>query len=55
MNGEKRLHTLFVDTYDKGHGSLKRSFGEKGLWSDEIEQKNRHCRYKNKPLWIRNP
>ncbi len=39
MNGEKRLHTLFVDSSDKGHGTLKKSFGEKGLWSDEIEQK----------------
>lgn len=39
MNGVKRLHTLSVDTSDKGHGTLKKSFGEKGLWSDEIEQK----------------
>jgi len=39
MNGEKRLQALSVDTSDKGHGTLKKSFREKGLWSDEIEQK----------------
>ena len=39
MNGRKRLHTLSVDTSDKGHGTLKKSFGEKVLWSDIIEQK----------------
>jgi len=39
MNGKKRLHTLSVDTSNKGHGTLTKTFGEKGLWSDEIEQK----------------
>jgi hypothetical protein len=39
MKGEKSCRALSVETSDKGHGTLKKSFGEKGLWSDEIEQK----------------
>jgi len=39
MKGRHKLHTLFVDTSSPGHGTLKKSFGEKGLWSDDIEQK----------------
>ena len=39
MNGLYKLHALFVDTSIKGHGTLKKTFGEKGLWTNNIEQK----------------
>ena len=39
MNERCRLHTFLVDTSKKGHGTLKKTFGEKELWNDNIEQK----------------
>ena len=38
MNGNKRLYLLSIDNLVEENGRLHDSFGEKELWSDEIEQ-----------------